>query len=619
MASFAVSFGDGITDEDDEYMKSPFEDQSEGVGALLQEVKELKMALQLEKDARMKLEEECDVLSLANQDLQENVHRLNSKLRIYTALHDQKTSSPLQDDNSVVSAISNLHEGLAVGFSAAPGNHAGALARVSEREPPVRGVALRIRDVCGSSNPVSVTFFYPRSASAAASDAQTSSQPRASPSSVWLACGGADKLVRVYALELHAESQEWRWRLNREVSMPGPVLWLDSWEGFVAASCMDGSTAIIDLSDVEVNRDAELLRSSHCRPEHKQSDDGLSEERGETVTAAPPYSSASSVCALRKHNKYAVCIKFSPDGRLAASLAYDRTVAIYERVSADSVGGADLIYAFDCAAAARPCAWRHVASYDFVNTPESLVFLPSPSAAGGAGDSAAFGVFDKASVSSGGDCASDGNGPSSSGAWRLVVAVRGCRHLQSLPTSAPYTASNFMSVNEASWDSHVGLTALLLSSSPDFRYLTVCTDKNFHFVVDVSFSASTWEHELGLADAAAAPESRSKRLALLVGHACGEYGKPALAWDPFSPHCYGNSEDGTHLMVWSPLDDVRMAGSVLQQKGVAALGIGGASPNKKGVACRLEGHSAIVRALAVCRHTQLVATISYDHTLVLWK
>jgi WD40 repeat protein len=358
-----------------------------------------------------------------------------------------------------------------------------------------------------------------------------------------------------------------------------------------------------------------------------------------------------SVCALRKHNKYAVCVKFSPDGRLVASLAYDRTVALYERVSADSAGGADLIYAFDCTALGTgagvgagvgvgvgPCAWQHLASYDFVNTPESMVFLPCPSPspsplpspARGAADSTVFDASDDAAAAA---------APAGAGAWRLVVAVRGCRHLQSLPTSAPFAASSFLSVNEAAWDSHVGLTALLLSASPDFRYLAVCTDKSFHFVVDVSFSATTCEHELGLglADTAAGaatagagagagvPESRSKRLALLGGHSCGEYGKPALAWDPFSspPHCYGNSEDDTALMVWSPLDDVRVraAGSAVQRQGqgVAALGIGGASPNKKGVAGRLEGHSAIVRALAVCRHAQLVATVSYDHTLVLFS
>lgn len=65
-------------------------------------------------------------------------------------------------------------------------------------------------------------------------------------------------------------------------------------------------------------------------------------------------------------------------------------------------------------------------------------------------------------------------------------------------------------MNEADWDTHASFNSLQISVSPDCKLLAIATDKNSIIVHDLQ---------------------TNKRLHVLVGHNCGEYGKPRIAWD----------------------------------------------------------------------------------------
>ena len=180
-------------------------------------------------------------------------------------------------------------------------------------------------------------------------------------------------------------------------------------------------------------------------------------------------------------------------------------------------------------------------------------------------------------------------------------------HLQSLRCAAPFQRTNFVSLNEQVWDTHLGIQPLLLSVSPDLRTLAVSTDKSIVFLLDVSYSGTASDAALALA-----PDDvralRSKRLQVLAGHSCGEYGKPALAWGMDGTCLYSNSEGETGAVVWH-------AGEARSSPSGSCSHAG----TKGSPAAHLVGHKGIVRALATHRAEDMTATVSYDHTLVLWK
>jgi len=553
----------GVTAEEDEYMLSlnhlhEHEEQEIDLSQMdiedcRAEVARLRAALHKEHAARLELEETCDMLALANQDLHEVVARLTGKLRIYTALAEPLPQAP---PPSAAAAISNGP------LPPTPPHVPAAASLPAWEQAPTTHLSRRVDQAGGASNPLSVTFVYPF-------DEIPSTAP-APVSMTAVAVGAADKCVRLYSGHGVLLGQ---WQLD------APVLWISAHAHVMCAGCMDGSSVLIDCS-VQAGC-AQADTSASC---------AASAGAAATATAtATSISASASLRHLHKHGKYVVCTAFSPDGQFLATLSYDRSIHLYSR-------GAG-------AAVSTIGTWGHLTTYSLRTTPESMVFLPCPlpgpvaAAAQQASDIGATEVAVAVAV------AVAGTAPCG---WRLVVAARDELHLLSLSCWLPYQLTNFVSLNEQVWDTHAGMQALLLSVSPDLRTLAVSTDKSLVFLLDVSYCAAVADSSLALA-AEDLRTRRSRRLKVLAGHSCGEYGKPALAWGADGAHLYSNSEGETGAVVW--------------HTGIAASSLGGSlshSGAKGSPAAHLVGHKGIVRALATHRAEDMTATVSYDHTLVLW-
>lgn len=63
-------------------------------------------------------------------------------------------------------------------------------------------------------------------------------------------CGGVDKVLRVYNLQ---------GELSRQYEFSAPILALDSYQSFVSCSMMDGSHAVVDLS--QTNTEPQIYRT----------------------------------------------------------------------------------------------------------------------------------------------------------------------------------------------------------------------------------------------------------------------------------------------------------------------------------------------------------------------
>jgi WD40 repeat protein len=492
------------------------------------EIVRLRAQLHKEHSARLELEETCDMLALANQDLRDQVARLTGKLRIYTALADP----PLPPPPPGVMANGLLVESPHVPVAAA--SQLPALTRA-----PTSHISCRVEQACGTSNPLSVTFVYPYDELPNA----TAESSVGSVAASMVAVGSVDKCVRLFSMKGALVGQ---WQLD------APVLWISAHGHMLCAGCMDGCSVLIDCS-----------AQAGCVQSH-----GSTASLNASAADAEP----STLQHLRKQGKYVVCTCFSPGGLFLATLSYDRTIHLYSRSSGEISS-----------------VWTFQTTYSFPTTPESMVFLPAP---------APQPVTDSEDV---------GVASSTMGGWRLVVAARNELHLQSLSLYAPYERSNFVSLNEQIWDTHLGMQALLLSTSPDLQTLAVSTDKSIVFLLDVSYSATVPGTDLAHA-ADKVRSLRSKRLKVLGGHSCGEYAKPALAWGVGGAHLYSNSEGETGALVW--------------ETDTASISHGGSwnpASAKGSPTAHLVGHTGIVRALAAHRTEDITVTVSYDHSVVLWS
>jgi WD40 repeat protein len=204
----------------------------------------------------------------------------------------------------------------------------------------------------------------------------------------------------------------------------------------------------------------------------------------------------------------------------------------------------------------------------FENTPESLAFMRAPSSPSTSSSSAAT----AADVSS--------NTESVETVLELIVGLRGVSYLTyysfpsdsfPLPTTAPFPARP-ISLNVNDWDTHVSFTPLYLSPSPNHKYLLVATD----------------HHQLYLYK-----HGTNKRLKVLVGHNCGEYGKPVVVWDPTSSYCFINSEEEHGVYVYSIARETMIE--------------------------RLSAHKGLVRSLSYHPQHPYLVTASYDKSLIIWE
>lgn len=152
----------------------------------------------------------------------------------------------------------------------------------------------------------------------------------------------------------------------------------------------------------------------------------------------------------------------------------------------------------------------------------------------------------------------------------LIVGLRGVSYLVYLQVESG--AETTVSMNEHTWDQHVSFTPLYLSVSPNRQYLLIATDNQMHFVLRLH---------------------SNQRLRVLSGHTAGAYSKPVAVWDHTGDYVYSNSEEDATLYVYS-LCTEKICG-------------------------KLRGHTGIVRGLCAHPHKALVATASYDKSVVLWN
>lgn len=154
--------------------------------------------------------------------------------------------------------------------------------------------------------------------------------------------------------------------------------------------------------------------------------------------------------------------------------------------------------------------------------------------------------------------------------YELVIALRESSSL--LYVNCTTFSQRTVSLNENDWDEHVSFNALALSLSPSGSQLVVSTDKDMHLIVECG---------------------SHRRRKLLVGHNCGEYGKPKLAWDSTSSFLLSNSEGDNDIFVFK-----LATGRIVD---------------------RIAGHRGLIKDISVSAGLNMVATASFDHSIIIWK
>jgi len=270
-------------------------------------------------------------------------------------------------------------------------------------------------------------------------------------SKTMLACGGANGNLSIYNIPAEAEAEAVR---VNSFSLPGPVISLHAHPDrkLVAAGLMDGSLAVISADSQD---DIELSK---------------------------------------QHSKYVICVRWGGLD-LLASASSDKSVVLYRCLLEEGPLKLQL---------------QVITTLRFVNTPESLAFVP-------------------------------GTDPSS---LELVVALRETNHLVYVNCSSLEQRNVSLNANE--WDQHTSFTALALSPSPNGSLLLVATDK------DTILCLSTGSNQ---------------RVRLFAGHSSGAYARPALAWCPSGKYVYCNSENDNEVYVYCVASE-RIVGKLAGHRGV---------------------------------------------------
>lgn len=89
--------------------------------------------------------------------------------------------------------------------------------------------------------------------------------------------------------------------------------------------------------------------------------------------------------------------------------------------------------------------------------------------------------------------------------WDLIIGMRDAPHLVYLRCDTMQQRN--VSLNDREWDTHSSFVPLHLAPSPDFKYLLVATDKDYHVVYITG---------------------ANRRVLMFAEHSCGEYGRPKV-------------------------------------------------------------------------------------------
>ena len=250
-----------------------------------------------------------------------------------------------------------------------------------------------------------------------------------------------------------------------------------------------------------------------------------------------------AVTAVKDHGKYVVAIGWRQDGRLLASASYDKSVNLYS-------------VALPTDGAAPKMEKKVTVRVD--STPEAILFAPAPL---------------PAPLPSSSTTPHEG--------WELIIAARDTKDLIYLSCSdedlheagaGGLPRRRLVSLNESAWDDHVSFAPLSLALTPNAKHLLVATDHHVHFLTALGDSA---------------------RVRVFVGHSCGEYGKPRVAFSPCGRFLYSNSEGEGSILVY----DVSSCSLLRTMRGA---------------------HGAAVKDLS-SSESGLLASGGFDRAVVLWS
>ena len=388
----------------------------------------------------------------------------------------------------------------------------------------------------------------------------------------------------------------------------------------------------------DANADAAVaLGPSECATPRLGSDSSTGGDDGD---------GGGDVHSLRTHSKHVTALRWSRCGRFLASASADKRIFLYLTCSRDPGNNTVTAHVSGCSSGVGSgrIALQMARSIECASTPECLEFMHSFKATDAATCYSDEAAKVKATVETIElivglreqcyllyiDCSalcrplalatsstSSSSSPSSSSNSSVTaISVNDAHSSSSSSTSASTLPCRHVSLNEHAWDRHVSFSPLQLSLSPCQRLLLVATDNNMHIVL----RAGT-----------------NRRLRTLVGHTCGQYGKPAVCWDngtgtgtgwdhavevgvtgtgalPISRYVYSNSQDSAVVMVYS----------VASGRVVAELGAANGRTNQG----QGQGHFGTVRGVSAVAKTTgarpgpaaaLIVTASYDKSVKVWR
>lgn len=515
----------------------------------------------------IQLNEENDLLATANVELQKQVADLRKRLERYTTkvldideeaqLQGNLPPTPTQKKGPGRRDLLTLPK-IIVDDTASSTMYA-------------KTQVARITDVCGNTNPICVAF----STGDMHLHLGQQFKEKVNGASTLVLVGGVDKAVRIYAYSHKTNEHTELFR----VEVTSPVLDVTCCGKYTACALMDGTVAVMHLP----------LASTHAQD----------------ISSLIPIVKVSQwgqsgLTLHKRHAKYLANVSFNANATvLCAVCPAERAVSLYREDSTNST-------------------WTFLASVTLETSPESALYM-----------------------SVRGECSEEDE--------ILVIALRDSANLValrgttvSLQSQESIGTLNFMEyripLNELEWDTHASFSALSLASpahgvaveveKPGIcGPLAVCTDKGTHILVaweDYPQAGRLHSSDVSLEAAVAAGVGGvegqlrvlpSERVAMLHDHNCSEYGKPCVAWgssEGTARFLYSNSEEESCIYVYDTMLARTRAVTGAQTNTSGCIGASGS-------VAKLQGHKGIVRGLATHPTLGLLASVSYDHSLIMWR
>jgi WD40 repeat protein len=299
------------------------------------------------------------------------------------------------------------------------------------------------------------------------------------------------------------------------------------------------------------------------------------------------------VQSQRDHTKYAVSVKWSPQGGdFLVTASHDKIVILYQKEvvppSAPVEPGSESSHTSmntSMNTSRTRTRMKMKTRLNLKEIPEDVVFcfLPEDFTSGGEGGAGDCDVEvedtlqDSNSTQDNTNNSSNTPPPPPGGGGgglqqqqlHLIVPSRGAPHLLYIHCAS--LRHRKVSLNEQAWDTHNSFNVLHMSLSPSGKQLLVATDKDFHIILKTG---------------------TNKRLSLLAGHMCNDYGKPKTSWDATGKYVFSNNQADHDVLVYEV--------------------------NTGKIAASLGGHRGQVRDLKSHPSARTLLTASYDHTVREW-